>query len=81
MKEIILKFIEPFPARGKAFLCRFAARRLPLPALIPFRFLWLTLLAASSAPSGYVQYASGASLPPLYPLKAKRYECNLELDN
>jgi hypothetical protein len=43
--------------------------------LIPLRFLWLTLLVASSASSAYVQYASGASsLPPRYPLKAKRYE-------
>jgi hypothetical protein len=43
--------------------------------LIPIRFLWLTLLAASSASSTYVQYVSGASfLPPRYPLKAKWYE-------
>jgi hypothetical protein len=33
MKEIILNFIEPFPARGKAFLCRFTFLGLPLPAL------------------------------------------------
>jgi hypothetical protein len=38
---------------------------------IPIRFLWLTLLAAPSASSAYVQYACGASsLPPRYPLKA-----------
>jgi hypothetical protein len=38
------------------------------------RFLWLTLLASSSASSAYVQYASGASsLPPRYPLKARCY--------
>jgi len=41
--------------------------------LIPLRFLWLTLLAVSSASSAYVQYASRASsLPPRYPLKSKR---------
>jgi len=43
--------------------------------LIPIRFLWLTLLAASSASSTYLQYASGASsLPPRYLLKAKWYQ-------
>jgi hypothetical protein len=41
---------------------------------IPMRFLWLTLLASSSASSTYVQYVSGASSsPPRYPLKAKWY--------
>jgi hypothetical protein len=45
-----------------------------LNSIIPLRFLWLTLLAASSAFSAYAQYASGASsLPPRYPLKAKWY--------
>jgi len=29
--------------------------------VIPIRFLWLTLLASSSASSTYVQYVSGAS--------------------
>jgi hypothetical protein len=41
---------------------------------MPIRFLWLTLLAASSASSAYVKYACGASSLPLrYPLKAKWY--------
>jgi len=42
--------------------------------IIPILFLWLILLAASSASSAYVQYASGtSSLPPRYSLKAKGY--------
>jgi hypothetical protein len=42
--------------------------------IIPIRFLWLTLLAASSTSSAYVKYACGVSfLPPRYPLKDKCY--------
>src|SRR5271157_4351767 len=43
--------------------------------VIPFRLLWLTLLASSSASSTYFHiYAYGASsLPPRYPLNSKRY--------
>src|SRR5450759_1908913 len=56
------------------FFIYFLTNRLLSENVILNRFLWLTLLASSSASSAYVQYASGAStLPPRYPLKAKWY--------